>query len=572
MRALLVLAALVVLAVVATPSYRGMFESFKKDYNRHYSSVAEESKRFAIFVENMKKAEKLTKANPNAVFGVNEFADVTAEEFKIRHSAEKHFAAQAKRPSTNVYKPTKEEERIAAGNKIDWRTKGAVTPIKNQGQCGSCWSFSSTGSIEGQWFLAGNTLTSVSEQELVSCDTVDSGCNGGLMDNAWGWLLSAHNGAIVTEASYPYVSGNGVVPACSMSGTKVGATINGHQDITKTESAMGAWVYSNGPLSVAVDATSWQTYVSGIMTNCISSQIDHGVLVVGFDDTNSPPYWIVKNSWGTSWGENGYIRVQKGTDQCLITYLPCSSTVAKGPNPPGPSPPGPSPPGPSPPAPANGTFTQKVCSDDKCQNCKSDTLPQGTCIPNGVTGSSFTAVCLNDGLLITTYNTNGCTGPSTQTVNPINICTIVFKADHAYEWILNDCSSGPSPPGPSPPSPSPPGPSPPGPSPPGPSGTFIQEQCQDAACSQGCVNYTFQTGVCLGLSGGGSAIAQCNSQGLLLTEYPTSSSCTGPSVPDQMPTNQCLQDTSGTYLENFCFSSQFQPPSKAAKIKRAKRF
>src|SRR5262249_41570226 len=157
---------------------------------------------------------------------------------------------------------------------------------------------SSTGSIEGQWFLAGNTLTAVSEQEMVSCDTTDDGCNGGWMDNAWGWLVSARKGQIVTETSYPYVSGNGVVPACDLSGKTVGATINGHEDNTKTETAMATWVYSNGPLSIAVDATSWQTYTAGIMTNCISSQVDHGVLIVGFDDNNNPPYWIIKNSWG----------------------------------------------------------------------------------------------------------------------------------------------------------------------------------------------------------------------------------------------------------------------------------
>jgi len=155
------------------------------------------------------------------------------------------------------------------------------------------------------------------------------------MDNAFGWLVSAQSGNIATEASYPYVSGGGNVPACALPKT-TGANINGHIDLPQSESQMATWMSTNGPISIGVDATSWQTYEGGIMTNCISSQVDHGVLAVGFDDTNSPPYWIVKNSWGASWGEEGYIRIQKGTDQCLITSGPCSSQAGSGPVPPSP--------------------------------------------------------------------------------------------------------------------------------------------------------------------------------------------------------------------------------------------
>ena len=545
----LLLVVAVVLGSGLGPNYHAMFKKYKGDFGRAYASPKEEARRFAIFVANMKKAEKLNVANPLARFGVNEFSDMTAAEFKIRHSGEKVYAASiAARQNKAVVQPTKAEEVAAAGKSMDWRTKGAVTAIKNQGQCGSCWSFSSTGSIEGQWFLAGNKLTSVSEQELVSCDTVDSGCNGGLMDNAWGWLLSAHQGQIVTEASYPYVSGDGIVPACSMSGTVVGATISGHQDITTTETAMAAWVYANGPLSVAVDATSWQTYVSGIMTNCISSQIDHGVLIVGFDDNNNPPYWIVKNSWGRSWGENGYIRVEKGTDQCLITSLPCSSQVSKGPSPPTPAPSGPSGPTPAPSSPSGQTFQQLTCTDAKCQNCQADVLPQGTCIPGN--GSSFIATCIADGLLVANYGSQDCSGKFSEAVMPINQCSIVFKADSAFEWIENLCGgSNPTPA-------------------PAPSNTFIQEQCSDAACSVGCTNYTFQLNTCLQLSGGGSAIAVCNAQGVLLTEYPLSSSCTGVSIPDQMAVNTCLQDSDGTYFENFCTtgSGVFRASAKVKRV------
>jgi len=372
------------------------------------------------------------------------------------------------------------------------------------------------------------------------------------MDNAWGWLLTAHAGKIVTEASYPYVSGDGNVPACSMSGTKTGATINGHDNIATTETAMAAWVYVNGPLSIAVDATSWQTYISGIMTNCISSQIDHGVLIVGFDDNNQPPYWIIKNSWAANWGENGYIRVEKGTDQCLITSLPCTSKVGSGPKPPGPNPPGPTP------APAGGkTFQQKTCKNDQCTNCVVDTLPQGKCIVGET--ASFIATCITDGLLISQYSTKDCSGSYTQNVAPINQCAIVFAKNKAWEWIENVCEAGP---GPSPPKPPAPTPAPTS------AGSFTQEQCSDAACSQGCTNHTFALNTCLGLSGGGSAIATCNSAGLLLTEYPLSSSCTGMSIPDQMTVDQCLQDSQGTYFENFCTTSSSGPSSGLVKRRK----
>ena len=334
-------ALLVVLATVEATTKD--FEAFKAKYNRKYESPAEEQKRLRIFTENMKKAAHLQSVNPLATFGANEFADMSAAEFKIRHSGEAHFKVLAQRRKNAPVKDMFTAEQVkATASSIDWRAKGAVTYVKNQGQCGSCWSFSTTGSIEGQWFLAGHPLVAVSEQELVSCDTTDSGCNGGLMDNAFAWLVSAQGGNIATEASYPYVSGGGNVPSCALPKT-TGANIVGHEDLPQSESQMATWMSTNGPISIGVDATSWQTYTGGIMTNCISSQVDHGVLAVGFDNTNSPPYWIIKNSWAASWGESGFIRIQKGTNQCLITSGPCSSKAGSGPLPPSP----PAPPAPS---------------------------------------------------------------------------------------------------------------------------------------------------------------------------------------------------------------------------------
>jgi hypothetical protein len=197
--------------------------------------------------------------------------------------------------------------------------------------------------------------------------------------------------------------------------------------------------------------------VSGIMTNCISSQVDHGVLAVGFDNTNNPPYWIIKNSWAASWGENGFIRVQKGTDQCLITDSPCSSQVSGGPNPtPAPSGPVPNPtpapvnPTPAPvnptPAPANPTpapssgadFTQYVCEDFFCSiGCQGHTFQQDTCLPT-TGGASAIVTCSSSGLTIKSYKTSGCTGSHTTATEPVDQCL----ADNSGTYVYNTCSSG----------------------------------------------------------------------------------------------------------------------------------
>jgi C1A family cysteine protease len=418
MRALIVLAVLVV-AVSAATDYEGMFRDFKATYGRVYASQSENARRFQVFVENMRKAEKLQALNPLAKFGVNEFSDVSAAEFKVRHNAQRHFAKVAEKKG-----PAAMTGVTALPPSIDWRKKGAVTYVKNQGQCGSCWSFSTTGNIEGQWFLAGHTLVALSEQELVSCDTIDSGCNGGLMDNAFDWLVEKRGGQIVTEQSYPYVSGDGQVPACSLTNRVFGAQIDGHQDIAHDELTMAQTLQTNGPISVAVDATSWQTYTGGVLSNCQSTQLDHGVLIVGFESSGSQPYWIIKNSWGGSWGEQGYIYVSYGSNQCLINNYPTTSRVNGSAPVPPPPPPGPQPPSPPTPSPSpSATFTQKQCTDSACtQGCQSHTFPQNTCLQLE-SGGSATAQCTATALEMKMYIfSNNCTGFSMPESNPINQC------------------------------------------------------------------------------------------------------------------------------------------------------
>ena len=294
-----------------------LWANFKQTYGKQYSG-ADESARRAIFKQNMLKAAEREAGSKTGVrHGMNAFTDLTAEEFKAYHT----LSVPAKESPKKQF--SESEVLKVKATSVDWRTQNRVTHVKNQAQCGSCWSFSATGGIEGQW-SKDNTLTSVSEQELVSCDKVDAGCNGGLMDNAFQWLLDNHNGDIVTEEAYPYTSGGGITGSCKYeSSMKVGSTISSYKDLAHDEDEMATWLIANGPISIAVDATSWQTYQGGVMDNCKSSYLDHGVLAVGV----TPDYWIVKNSWASGWGESGYIRLARGTNQCLLKNSPSHPIV-----------------------------------------------------------------------------------------------------------------------------------------------------------------------------------------------------------------------------------------------------
>eukprot|EP01062_Namystynia_karyoxenos_P041772 TRINITY_DN3047_c0_g1_i8.p2 TRINITY_DN3047_c0_g1~~TRINITY_DN3047_c0_g1_i8.p2 ORF type:complete len:352 (+),score=138.25 TRINITY_DN3047_c0_g1_i8:83-1057(+) len=285
-----------------------LWASFRRTHRPGpYASEEEERMRFTTFAENMAKAAVLQRKSTHATFGVGPLSDLTEAEFKTMRG----FGPAPK----NLRAPKGNATEVKVSS-IDWRDKGAVTAVKNQNRCGDCWSFSATGAIEGAWKLAGNSLVSLSEQELTSCDTNDNGCNGGLMDRAFRWLLDNHNGKIATEASYPFVSGDGSNPACKGAGS-TGATITGMSPVASDE----ATIYSllqNGPVAIAVDATNWQSYTGGVMECSHNVQIDHGVLAVGTGTDSSGAYWIIKNSWTANWGESGYIRVRYGIGSCLI--------------------------------------------------------------------------------------------------------------------------------------------------------------------------------------------------------------------------------------------------------------
>ncbi|KAJ5079679.1 cysteine protease rdl2-related [Anaeramoeba ignava] len=284
---------LVIVFATCTP-YQPMFELFKQKYNKQYTAE-EEAYRYRVFSQNVKKMEEHNKKGTFQL-GINQFADLTNSEYqsKYLHPIEITRTGSTMKMS-NVELPTT----------VDWRKEGAVTPIKNQGQCGSCWAFSTVGAIEGCVEIASKKLTSLSEQELVDCDSTDDGCNGGLMGNAMDWV--AQNGGLCSESAYPYVAYD---QSCKKSKCNSVSTITGHVEVTEgSETALATATADKGPISVGIDASnfSFQMYSSGLS-------------VIPVD--GSTPYWIVKNSWGTGWGIQGYIWMSKDrNNQCgIATY------------------------------------------------------------------------------------------------------------------------------------------------------------------------------------------------------------------------------------------------------------
>lgn len=273
------------------------FSKFMTEFEKEYPSDDMYQHRLAVFSHNLQKIEQHNREHDQGEhsyrLGVNQFSDMTTEEFAAMINK-----GLKTRPSTEVRRPQSLSVPVSAlPASVDWRTKGAVTPVKDQGQCGSCWAFSTTGSMEGMYYLATGALRSLSEQQLVDCSSSfgNAGCSGGLMDNAFKYILQ--NGGLDSEDDYTY---QGVGSKCWTNATKrVVAKIDSFSDVPANSTDQLAQYVAQGPVSVAVDASLFQSYTSGVLddsSNC-GTALNHGVLVVGY----TSDYWIVKNSWAATW-------------------------------------------------------------------------------------------------------------------------------------------------------------------------------------------------------------------------------------------------------------------------------
>ena len=299
------------------------FQKFMNKYNKKYESIREYLGRYIVFKRNVMKL--LKQKNLSYKTGITKFFDLTRQEFAKTYLNLNYGAMNV----VNL-KPYKMNAKNDSPDSWDWRDKGVVAPVKDQASCGSCWAFSAVANLEGLYAQNKGTLVRLSEQLLVDCDYYDSGCNGGLMEYAFTFLQE--NGGINTEDDYPYV---GYQQSCAADPSKyVDMQVTGYNALCDfsecDEGEMKDFLYETGPLSVALNADPLMWYESGIIDDdsCDPSALDHGVTLVGYGTEDGVDYWLVKNSWGEGWGEDGYFRMVRGKGMCGINTYVITATVS----------------------------------------------------------------------------------------------------------------------------------------------------------------------------------------------------------------------------------------------------
>jgi len=301
------------------------FDAYLNKFGKAYNGNDEYATRKAIYEENMKFIKAENAKGHTHTLGETQFTDLTNEEFKAMYVS--GYKAPSQMLGDLAY--LGEHEATESSGSVDWTTKGAVTPVKDQGQCGSCWAFSTTGGLEGAWEIATGQLTSMSEQQFVDCDTSSMGCNGGNMNSAFQW---AENQNVATESSYAYTAKDGTcktsglstaIPKGGVTGYKSVGSLFSKATVAKLESAIDL-----NPVSIAIEAdqASFQHYTGGVISSGCGTNLDHGVLAVGYDSAAGT--WKVKNSWGASWGDNGYVLLSQTGNVCGILNQPVYPTVS----------------------------------------------------------------------------------------------------------------------------------------------------------------------------------------------------------------------------------------------------
>lgn len=333
-------------------THHDAFDTWSVRHGKKYS-VADELRARKVWAENdaIISAHNARDPPPSYTLGHNQFSDLTVAEYsKMMLGTRPNLKRNATWPPRRPAAPASSE---AMDDSVDWIERGAVTGVKNQGQCGGCWAFATTGAVEGAYAIATGSLVSLSEEQILACDSSEEGCGGGNPEQALDWIHQ--NGGICSESSWPYDSSGGDVDTCSTSCTNV-VTVGGYEAVPEGDEDALVDALRLAPVAVAIEAdtTNFQLYQSGVYDNpdCFSKgQVDHGVLLVGFgnDDTGTP-FYKLKNSWGTTWGESGYMRLARGGNICGVASEPTYATSAAaaggggGPTPPAPTP-RPAPPG-----------------------------------------------------------------------------------------------------------------------------------------------------------------------------------------------------------------------------------
>jgi cathepsin L len=307
----LILCAIVAVSAIPTlkeSEYQFLFTRFVAEHNKQYSTD-QFFNRFNIFKNNVDYIRMENEKNYSYTLGMNQFGDLTANEFKTQVVGGCFAGASAQSESAITV-------HTADPADVDWTTKGKVQKVKNQGQCGSCWAFSAIGALESADAIKGGNLKDLSEQQLVDCAGAqgNQGCNGGLMNQAFDYLIQF--GGSEGQKDYPYTARDG---SCKADKGKVAATIASHKELPPNENALGDAI-QNGPVSVAIEADQsiFQFYKSGILDGNCGKNLDHGVLAVGYKSDANKGYWIVKNSWGASWGNQGFVWIRAFKNMCGI--------------------------------------------------------------------------------------------------------------------------------------------------------------------------------------------------------------------------------------------------------------
>ncbi|VVC40349.1 Hypothetical protein CINCED_3A011948 [Cinara cedri] len=306
------------------------FENFINTHSKIYSSLEEKNRRFRIYAANMKKIKLLQNHEQGtAIYGATQFADLTKNEFQ-----EKYLGLNPSSAKNKILPMAEIPHDIAIPTEFDWRDHSVVTPVKNQGSCGSCWAFSAIANIEGQNALKSGKLLSLSEQELIDCDAMDNGCGGGLMTQAFEAIENL--GGLETESAYPY-EGHEDRKGCQLNKSKLKVSISKAVNVSTDEGDIAKFLVAHGPLSVGVNANAMQFYMGGVShpihALCSPKSLDHGVAIIGYGIHKTKythknlPYWLIKNSWGPGWGEQGYYLLYRGDGSCGVNQMVSSAII-----------------------------------------------------------------------------------------------------------------------------------------------------------------------------------------------------------------------------------------------------